>query len=166
MFFCDEMTVKSLFIHMHWGRFARAMMASPPTRTLNLEALEPAVYTEAVLSALEAVMSNVNLQALSPPSRHTNASDPPTAQATVASRPTQPSQWWRVVDSLITGCKHHDWWRLAEVWNWKYKKLDKPLGPIVFFEQPVSSDLRPMAQNAAADQPIQPPPPSGGGGSH
>ena len=76
MFFCDEMTVKSLFIHMHWGRFARAMMASPPTRTLNLEALEPAVYTEAVLSALEAVMSNVNLQALSPPSRHTNASDP------------------------------------------------------------------------------------------
>jgi len=44
------------------------MKASLPTHTLNLEALESAVSTEAVLSALEAAMLNVNLEALSRPS--------------------------------------------------------------------------------------------------
>ena len=87
------------------------------------------------------------------------------AQAMGANRPTQPSQWGRAVDDLITGCKRYDWWRLAGVWNWKHKMpmWNKPRGPIVSFEQPVSSDL-PTAWYAAADQLIQPPPPSGGGG--
>jgi len=78
-----QMTAKPLFICMHWGQFARAMMASLPA--LTLEALEPVVPTEAALSFLEAAMSNVNLQDLS----HINASDPPTAQVTAASRPIQ-----------------------------------------------------------------------------
>jgi len=113
-----QMIAKSLFLDMHRGRLSRAMMASPPTSTLNLGTLKPAVSSEPVLSALEAATSNVNLQASSPPSRHTNASDPPIAQATVASRPTKPSQWGRVVDSLIAGCRRYDQWRLTGVWNW------------------------------------------------
>jgi len=160
-----QMTAKSLFLDMHWGRLARAMMASPPTSTLNPGAPKPTVSPEAVLSAPEAATSNVNLQASSPLCQSTNVSDPPMAQAMGANRLTQPSQWDRVLDSLITGCRRYDRWRLAGVWNWKHKKLmwGKPRGPIVSFEQPVSSDL-PTAWYAAADQLIQPPPPSGGGG--
>ena len=78
-----QMTAKCLFIGLHWGQSARTMMASLPT--LHPEALQPVVPTEAALSFLEAALSNVNLQAMSPPSRHINASDPPTAQVTAAS---------------------------------------------------------------------------------
>jgi len=70
-----QIIAKLFFIGMHWRQFA----ASLPTHTLKLEAPEPDVSTEAVLSFLEAAMSNVNLQGLSPTSRHTNVSDPPTA---------------------------------------------------------------------------------------
>jgi len=112
-----QMTAKSLFLDMRWWRLARAMMASPPTSTPNSGAPKPAVSPKAALSAPEAATSNVNLQASSPLCQSPNVSDPTMAQAMGVYRPTQPSQWGgvTVVDSLITGCRRYDRWRLAGV---------------------------------------------------